>query len=183
MQIAHLHPHSEIYGPGTRFVIWTQGCSIHCPGCWNTAFWPFGLGKSMTADEIMKQILLQEATIEGVTILGGEPFDQASELRALVDVLRPTGLSLMLYSGYEWQELVAAGHMGILQQADIVITGRYEHRLRDTSLRWRGSRNQVLHFLSPRYAHLELTEAREIEIVWDADGRQHTYGYPEAWVL
>lgn len=183
MKIAHLHAGSEIYGPGSRFVIWTQGCSLHCPGCWNKDFWSFNRGSTITTDDLLSQIQNASASIEGVTVLGGEPFDQALELLEFAMRLRNTGLSLMVYSGYRYEELLAAGHANLLQYCDLLIEGRYEHRLRNTSLRWRGSSNQRVMFLSSRYNGHPLEEASEIEIVLDAMGAIQAYGYPEAWVF
>jgi anaerobic ribonucleoside-triphosphate reductase activating protein len=183
MQIAHLHPQSEIYGPGTRFVIWTQGCSLGCAGCWNKAFWPFDRGEVMTTAALMAQIMAEGDAIEGVTILGGEPFDQASALLELAVAIKLKGLSLMIYSGYTKAELDAKGHAMILAHSDILVDGRYVHTLRNTGLRWRGSENQQVWILSDRYAAIQIEAQQEIEIVWEESGIQRTYGYPEAWVL
>jgi len=182
MQIAHIHPQSEIYGPGTRFVIWTQGCSLGCAACWNKAFWPFDRGEAMPIAQLQAQIIAMGDAVEGVTILGGEPFDQAAELSQLIDGFSNLGLSIMVYSGYTKAELEAAGHARILAQVDILVDGRYEHSKRNTSLRWRGSENQQVWFLSARHADFELHDQQEIEIVLEASGLQRTYGYPEDWV-
>lgn len=182
MQIAHIHPNSEIYGPGKRFVIWTQGCSIRCPGCWNTEFWSFDTGPGLSLDELLSQINEVKNEVEGITILGGEPFDQAIELLQLVQGIHGIGLSNMVYSGFTKGELEGAGHSEILSGIDILVDGRYEHRLRNTGLRWRGSENQRVLFLSERYTHFELEERQEMEIVLEEDGSQRVYGYPESWV-
>jgi len=66
-----------------RFVIWTQGCSMRCEGCANTHMWTPGMGTKIEVAELFEQIVREEA-IEGVTFLGGEPFDQADALAGRV---------------------------------------------------------------------------------------------------
>lgn len=183
MRIAHIHPYSEIYGPGKRFVIWTQGCSIQCPGCWNTEFWGFDKGVEVPVGDILLQVKAVLNEVEGVTVLGGEPFDQASELLQLLAGIQGLGLSVMVYSGYTKEELEAVGSSGILTYVDILVDGRYEHRLRNTGLRWRGSENQRVLFLSDRYRGIDLGGRQEIEIVLSENGIQEVYGYPEDWVF
>lgn len=179
MNIAHIHPSSEIYGPGRRFVIWTQGCSIHCPGCWNTALWDFRPRQEITPAVLVKMALSEPSQPRGVTILGGEPFDQYADLLDLARLLQETHLSLMLYSGYRWAQLEAAGKTEVLNFTDIFVEGPYLHAQRDMHLRWRGSSNQVVHFLSDRYRDHLKEEAREIELLFHPDGSITTYGYPD----
>lgn len=182
MQIGHISPQSHIYGPSIRFVIWTQGCSIQCPGCWNENFWKFGAGKEYSISELMQLILAHSPIIEGVTLLGGEPFDQGKELLELAEAIHKNDLTLMIYSGYTLNEIKQKGYASVLSNCDILIAGRYNHKLRDTSLRWRGSSNQNVLFLSPRYSNFRLQEAQEIEIIFDEDGGLNMYGYPESWI-
>jgi anaerobic ribonucleoside-triphosphate reductase activating protein len=181
VNIAHIHPNSAIYGPGTRFVIWTQGCSIRCPGCWNTAYWDFKAVQEHTPIELVA--MAQDAQAEGITVLGGEPFDQYDELFALAKATAATPLSLMLYTGYTWDQLVAAGKTEVLKWTDILVEGPYVHRLRDMQLRWRGSSNQVVHFLTDRHTEDVLEEARHVEFILRGDGSIITYGYPDPSLL
>ena len=181
MNIAHIHPNSDIYGPGTRFVIWTQGCSIRCPGCWNTAFWDFKTIKEYPAAALIA--MAEKAQAEGITVLGGEPFDQYEELMELAKATAATELSLMLYTGYTWDQLEAAGKTEVLNWTDILVEGPYVHGLRDMQLRWRGSSNQVIHFLTDRYGEELLEEARQVEFIIQADGSINTYGYPDPTLL
>jgi anaerobic ribonucleoside-triphosphate reductase activating protein len=180
MNIAHIHPNSDIYGPGQRFVIWTQGCSIRCPGCWNTEFWDFKAVQEVPPETLVEQALAVAGQAEGITVLGGEPFDQYDDLLELARLLADTGLSLMLYTGYTLAQLEEAGKTAVLQWTDILVEGPYVHALRDQQLRWRGSSNQVLHFLGPRYADLEPWEARQMELLIHADGSMTAYGYPDS---
>jgi anaerobic ribonucleoside-triphosphate reductase activating protein len=180
MNIAHIHPHSEIYGPGIRMVIWTQGCRIRCPGCWNTAFWDFQPRQIYQPSELVALALASPVPIEGVTVLGGEPFDQYEDLLQFAQALYTTPLSLLLYTGYTVDQLEEGDKTAILHWTDILVEGPYLHAQRDTELLWRGSRNQVLHFLSPRYQREDYEEAHQIELLIHSDGGITTYGYPDS---
>jgi anaerobic ribonucleoside-triphosphate reductase activating protein len=183
MKIGHIHPGSEIYGPGRRFVIWTQGCSIRCPGCWNQQFWDDQKGNEVPNTQLIEQIKAHRSSIEGITLLGGEPFDQPQDLAQIAATCQALGLSVVIYSGFTFEEIHAKGYGAILEHCDILIDGRFEAQHRDLDLTWRGSSNQRILFLSNRYPNLQPDESREIEIVLDEDGSETVYGYPENWML
>lgn len=183
MNIAHIHPDSQIYGPGNRLVVWTQGCSIRCPGCWNTAFWDFVPVTEVAPSALVEMALAGEGRVEGITVLGGEPFDQYVELLKLAELIRETPLSLMLYTGYTLTQLDEAGKTEILALTDILVEGPYVHRLRDMQLLWRGSSNQVVHYLGDRYAGEAFFDVRHIELLLHPNGAVTTYGYPDPTLL
>ena len=124
---------SQIYGPGRRFVIWVQGCSLECPGCWNMEFWNVSSGYDADVGDLLSEILAT-ADIEGVTILGGEPLEQPMPVFELIQSVKESGLTVMLYTGYEEYELDEL-QLECVNSADIVIMGRYIASLRDTTLR------------------------------------------------
>ena len=68
LQIGHYVERSDIYGPGTRFVIWVQGCSLACQGCWNKQFWSSLGGKSISVSTLLDEI--DQSGVDGVTSLG-----------------------------------------------------------------------------------------------------------------
>ena len=94
------------------------------------------------------------AGVEGVSLLGGEPFAQAAGLAALAEGVRARGLSVMVFSGYTLAELREQGPAAarLLAATDLLVDGRYDAARRTLTRRYVGSDNQVLHFLSPRYA-------------------------------
>src|SRR5271170_1096360 len=92
---AHLNE-SETNGPGRRSVLWVQGCPKRCPGCWNASFLKNEGGVERSLKETF-EILTRSRLIEGVTLLGGEPFAQAEALAPLALLLKTRGLSLMAY--------------------------------------------------------------------------------------
>lgn len=181
LRLAHVVEQSGIYGPGCRYVIWLQGCSIRCPGCWNHDLWSPHGGRDVAIGELLGWIAATPE-IEGVTILGGEPLDQADVLLGLIGELRHRDLSVFLYTGFELGELVGSAR-SCFEASDIVVTGRYIAALRDESLAWRGSTNQTVHFLTPTYRGVECGIGQTVEVQLDAEGSMTVIGYPDAELL
>ena len=182
LNLAHFEPCSYIYGPGARFVIWTQGCSLHCKGCWNTETWAFKPKHLLRQEQVFE--LIQEACLEhkleGLTILGGEPFDQYEACLALAKQIREqTKLSLILYSGYELSELEGKRQTAIFEYTDVLISGRYKEEQRSTEKMLIGSTNQQFHFFSNRYTSDVIEDGQYMEIHLYEDGSSQTLGYPD----
>ena len=152
LRIAQLIPDTEAEGPGRRFALWVQGCTIRCPGCCNPEMFAADKGRAADSSELAAQALATEG-LEGVSILGGEPAEQADAVADFCERVRAGGLSVMLYSGYTLEQLrQRPGADRLLKSVDLLVDGRYEQTLPETKRRWLGSTNQVLHFLTPRYA-------------------------------
>jgi len=181
IRLSHTLSTSGIYGPGLRYVIWVQGCSLECPGCWNSDLWSEDAGYYTTVHELVSEII-EENGIEGVTILGGEPLEQPDPVLELIIAVKEAGLTVMLYTGYEEEELHGP-QLDCLALSDIVIMGRYIASLRDTNLRWRGSSNQKIRMMTDVYEGLEIEERVEVEITVDPHGEVSMAGYPERWLL
>lgn len=182
INVAHWLPRSEANGPGTRFVLWTQGCPLACPGCWNPDTWSDQPRSLMTVDDIL-ELLDRAMPVEGVTFSGGEPFVQASGLLQLAEAVRERGLSLMAFTGYEIEELTAFEQQRLLGLLDVVVTGRFVASLKRDDLRWRGSSNQRVHFLSERYRVDEQTESAAAEVTLDGRGGVRITGFPPVSLL
>src|SRR5688572_13495196 len=101
-QIAQTVRCTEAEGPGRRFAIWFQGCPLRCPGCCNPEMLPFVGGQSVRLDDLLHQIVAAKGGqgIEGVTLLGGEPFAHAEGAAELAERVQAAGLSVMIFSGY-----------------------------------------------------------------------------------
>ena len=169
--IAQTVPTTQAEGPGERFAVWVQGCSLRCPGCCNPEFFRFGGGTSVTPVELATQVL-QTKGVEGVSILGGEPFDQAAALAEFVRAVKQAGLSVMIYSGYRLEELKARKDQAtqhLLGLTDLLVDGRYERSMPESQRRWVGSTNQQMHFLTERYSPLDqqFWEDNTVEIRFD----------------
>lgn len=146
LRIAGIIGESIVDGPGIRFVVFTQGCPHHCPGCHNPQTHAFDGGELVDIDKLAKKIL-EDPLVSGVTFSGGEPFCQAEALAELAKELRAHGKHIMTYTGYTWeqlQELEDPAVHTLLSYTDILVDGRFVEAERDLSLRFRGSRNQRL---------------------------------------
>jgi len=176
MNIAHIEETSLIYGPGIRFVIWMQGCSIRCKDCWNKEMWSFKTKNDISIGKLFNKVI-KEKNIEGITILGGEPFDQYEELLTLIKKIRETDLSIIIYTGYSLNELNDKNKTEILNLVDIIITDRYDKIYRTQNGGLIGSSNQEIRFLTSRYSYLDLSKTNESEISIDENGKIMIYGY------
>lgn len=183
MNIAHIEANSFIYGPGCRFVIWVQGCSLHCKGCWNKDMWAFGVAQEFSLDEILSMIKSHLNQIEGVTILGGEPLDQYSEVLELSKQIKSLDLTLMIFTGYEDVELTNVRYSEIFDFTDILITGRYIEDLRNIEQQWIGSTNQKIHFLTNKYDESVIENGNYLEISIDEFGKETILGFPDEEVI
>ena len=177
INIAHIEPESYIYAPEKQFVIWMQGCSIHCKGCWNTEMWSFSNKQLLEIDEIIKQII-QTENLKGVTFLGGEPFDQTKELLYFINKLKKCKLGVTIYTGYEQEELKENREKEILKNTDLLISGRYIEELRNTNLQWIGSENQKITYLSDFYKATKNDNANYCEINISENGAITMLGFP-----
>lgn len=153
LRIAQTVPDTEAEGPGKRFALWVQGCTLHCPGCCNPEmFAPDKGGRFVETAELAKTILSTPG-LEGISVLGGEPFQQPHALAELCGLVRAGGLSVMIYTGYTHDELKAqATSSELLATADLLVDGRFDQSKPEKRRRWIGSSNQVMHFLTPRYS-------------------------------
>jgi anaerobic ribonucleoside-triphosphate reductase activating protein len=166
--LARVHgvePRSRANGPGARFVVWLQGCSLGCPGCFNPGTHDAAGGREVPVAELAAQLAATPG-IEGLSLSGGEPLQQPAAAAALLDAARGRGLSTLAFSGYSIEEIRALpGGPEVLARLDVLIDGRYVAGERlATGLR--GSGNQRIHLLTERYqlADVEATPVAEIRI-------------------
>ena len=174
--VARIHafePRSRANGPGARFVVWFQGCTLGCPGCFNPTTHDAAGGREVPIDELVGELTRAAASgsaaapaIEGLSLSGGEPLQQPAAARALLDAARALGLSTLAFSGYTIDEIRALpGGPDVLARLDVLIDGRYVAGERlATGLR--GSANQRIHLFTDRHslAEIEATPVAEIRI-------------------
>jgi anaerobic ribonucleoside-triphosphate reductase activating protein len=159
IRVLRFLPATVAEGPGRRAALWVQGCSIRCPGCFNPHSWAAQGGKLVPATELAAALRASAAAhdIEGLTLLGGEPFDQAGPLAALAEAAHADGLSVMTFTGHVLEALEAAGHQDwdrLLAATDLLVDGPYIAARPERRRPWVGSDNQRFWFLTDRYAHL-----------------------------
>ena len=182
VRVARFINRTEAEGPGTRSALWVQGCTIRCPGCFNPHLWGTHGGRMMAPERIAADIPLD---VEGLTLLGGEPFEQAEPLAELARLVQGRGQTVMTFTGYELDELRCAASPAVadlLNHTDLLVDGRFEVDRLDTARPWVGSTNQRFHALTARYADLAdrlaaLPDRLEIRIA--LDGRVDVNGWAD----
>ncbi len=154
MHIGQIYKADCANGTGIRISVFVSGCTIHCKGCFNSQTWNFDYG--VLYDEKVEDLILSELSkdfYEGITILGGEPFEESNQ-RELVKLIRRIrkelpSKSIWMYSGYVYDENLLSGgkkHIEvtdeILDSIDVLVDGPFRIDLKNIALRFRGSENQ-----------------------------------------
>lgn len=142
-------------GIGVRVVLFVSGCTHHCKGCFQSETWSFDYGQDYTKateDEIIEA--LRPSFIDGLTLLGGEPFEPQNQAE-LIKLLRRVRTELpektiWAFSGYTFEELTGESRARcqvtdeMLSMVDVLVDGEFVEEKRNISLQFRGSENQRL---------------------------------------
>ena len=135
-------------GPGFRVTLWLSGCLVGCPGCHNRESHNFNFG-SIVDDETLYEIYrkLDKPYIKGLTLSGGNPLD--SNIDELIWLIKSVKnkfpeKDILLYSGYELKDIIGTDKERVLEYIDILIDGPFRIKERDTTISFRGSRNQII---------------------------------------
>ncbi len=163
-------PFSQANGPGTRAVLWLQGCTLGCPGCSNPETHP-RFGYETGVDMMVAHIAALGDRIEGVTVSGGEPLQQLRPvLRLLARLREETSLSVVLLTGYAWDEVVRMpGAAALRERVDVLLAGRYGRA-------WHlggglcGSSNKTVHLFTGRYTAADLDAVPAAKVIIRPDG-------------
>jgi anaerobic ribonucleoside-triphosphate reductase activating protein len=143
----NLYHHSTVDGPGRRSVIQVSGCSIRCPGCYVPQTHKRENGLLIPIASIVDEIVARKDEHDGVTILGGEPFDQPGPVAELVSRLKRHGFHIAVYSGYTLEALIERKDPKvdyILTHTDLLIDGPFLNQFVKNAGEYRGSGNQRL---------------------------------------
>ncbi|MBC2656291.1 radical SAM protein [Pseudomonas sp. MSSRFD41] len=183
LSLSRVHFPVTTLGPGRRLGIWFQGCSIRCPGCISADTWGPGQ-RRLDIDQLLTQLAPWLREADGITLSGGEPFDQFEALLLLLQGLRRLSpVDILVYSGYPLERLQPQ-----LRKAEGLIDGLisdpYEERL-EQSLALRGSDNQRLTLLTPLgHARLASYERpleaadKALDLMFDVNGSVWMAGIP-----
>ncbi|MEG1746945.1 MAG: anaerobic ribonucleoside-triphosphate reductase activating protein [Oscillospiraceae bacterium] len=146
MRIASTISDSIVDGPGLRFTVFTQGCPHGCPGCHNPdTHDPHG-GSEVSLEDLAAKMLKNPLT-DGLTLSGGDPFTQAADCAALAETAKKAGLNVWAYTGYTYENLLAANNPdwnALLAQVDVLVDGPFLLAQKSYSALFRGSSNQRL---------------------------------------
>ncbi|MCX0279572.1 anaerobic ribonucleoside-triphosphate reductase activating protein [Bombilactobacillus mellis] len=146
--IADYKPFNMVDGEGVRCSLYVSGCLFNCPGCYNRVAQNFHYGKPYT-QQLEDQIIqdLSQSYVQGLTLLGGEPFLNTQVCLKLVRRVRKEfghEKDIWSWSGYTWEELMqeSADKLALLNYLDILVDGRFLEAKKDFTLQFRGSSNQ-----------------------------------------
>ncbi|WP_425613271.1 anaerobic ribonucleoside-triphosphate reductase activating protein [Xylocopilactobacillus apicola] len=148
--IADYKPFNFVDGEGVRCSLYVSGCLFACPGCYNLAAQNFRYGHPFTKeleDQIIKD--LANSYVDGLTLLGGEPFLNTSVCLKVVKRIRKEfghAKTIWSWSGYTWEELQQGtpDKKELLSLIDILVDGRFVEEKKDLTLQFRGSSNQKI---------------------------------------
>ena len=186
---------SEVNGPGRRAVIWLQGCSLRCPGCWNPNTHSSLAGSDFDVRGLVAWIesLYTVTGISGITISGGEPLEQAPGLAEFVERVRSQfpNFSIGLFSGYSEAELNRGAFRSftgatdkeksplwqrVVQTLDFAVLGRYNASLPSENSMVT-SKNQRLRVYSNRHSFADFAP-QLVEVTVDDLGLTQITGFP-----
>jgi len=172
---------SEVNGPGSRAVVWVQGCKRECGGCFNPQSWSFEVNRLESVDSLAEKILSKPGN-KGLTFSGGEPFWQATELASLARKVKEKGLNVMAFTGFTLEKLQSeqapAGSQELLEQLDILIDGPFIESLAiDSPNSSVSSSNQRVRIFNSEFEDKISWASDQIEIHVFKDGSRLVTGY------
>ncbi|WP_455258523.1 anaerobic ribonucleoside-triphosphate reductase activating protein [Peptoniphilus asaccharolyticus] len=145
MRYGQIRRYDVANGPGIRTSFFVTGCTHYCPECFNQEYQDFKAGELWT-DEQTSEVIehLTESVNNGLTILGGEPFQNVPDLTSVVkEIKKYTNKSIWIYSGYTFEQILENDKkFELLKLCDVLVDGLFVNELKDLSLKFRGSSNQ-----------------------------------------
>lgn len=167
---------SSVNGPGSRYVIFFQGCKFKCPNCINPDTHNLEGGYLTTTDKILIDIQKKQSKldIEGVTFTGGEPFLQHNAAMELARIIHSMGLSLLISTGYEFEVLYEKDFfLEFTKYVDVIIAGPYHHEER-VAHGMIGSKNKEIILFTAKYSKKDFNFRRKVEIHFESDNFKGT---------
>ena len=167
-KIADYKPFNFVDGEGVRCSLYVSGCLFDCPGCYNLAAQNFNYGRPYT-QELEDQIIndISQPYVQGLTLLGGEPFLNTWVCNRIIDRVRKEfghDKDIWSWSGYTWEELLqeTPDKLKMLHNIDILVDGRFMDNLKDLTLQFRGSSNQRIIDVQKSFATPD-----QHPVIWD----------------
>ncbi|WP_086980881.1 anaerobic ribonucleoside-triphosphate reductase-activating protein [Vibrio aphrogenes] len=156
MNISQYYAVDVINGPGTRCTLFVSGCIHQCKGCYNKSTWSLRSGVEFTQeyeDAIIRDLQDSRIFRRGLSLSGGDPLHPSNVPAVLKLVQRVRtecpSKDIWMWTGYTLSELSPAQQQ-VVQYIDVLVDGKFEQALADPSLQWRGSSNQVVHYLTDK---------------------------------
>lgn len=144
IRIAGVVRESIVDGPGIRFVVFAQGCPHNCAGCHNPSTHDFDGGNLVAVDAIINE-MKKNPLLDGITLSGGEPFEQPEAFGELAERAKELGYHVMAYTGYTYEKLLTKKdeqRQRLLENTDLLVDGKFEMGKKSLLLKFKGSKNQ-----------------------------------------
>lgn len=166
MRIAGKKATSLSEGKGVNYVLFTQGCDIHCKECQNPSTWDLNGGTELSLEDIKADIESYVPPVNGLTFCGGEPSLQMSEVNSLNLWAKQKGLKTTLYTGHKLSELLDRKMLTFDNPFDYVIDGAFECDKKER-IAFRGSTNQNIYkFIDGKYLRIEIDDTGVEKVIW-----------------
>ena len=184
LNVADIRHRCRVDGPGVRSVVWVQGCTIGCPGCYNPHTHAHKPVRLLDPEQLGCELADIDGT-DGITILGGEPFEQAKACAILAATIHSRNRSVMVFTGYTYDYLQACAAQPVrrfLAAIDLLVAGPFVQQLRCDQPYWLTSSNQTVHVLTDRLAGTITAGSPDnpsVEVATDGKGVL-CMGFPEA---
>ncbi len=148
LAVTDLQSDSIVDGKGIRTVIWTQGCKHHCKGCHNPTTHSFSGGYLVDVEQVKEQIMLLRGQ-DGITLSGGDPFEQTEACLEIAKFCQEKGLNVWCYTGYTYEDLIKKSKedkniIPLLENIDVLVDGPFILQQKSYDVKFRGSKNQRL---------------------------------------
>lgn len=164
MNFGSYKKYDVLNGIGLRHSIFLSGCTHKCKGCFNEPLWDFSYGEKLDDDkqnEIINDLNDKDIKISGLSILGGEPFDNADDLTEFVQKIRLNckNSDIWIWSGYTFEQILKdEKRRNLLKLCDVLVDGKFEESQKDMKLKFRGSRNQRIVDVKESFLHEKCIE-------------------------
>ena len=172
MRIHSILMGSRANGPGIRNTLWVQGCTLNCPGCFNPGTHDPAGGSQLPIQEVCSRLLDPEFPCDGITISGGEPFQQPDALFGLLKLLRAKSAPpILIFTGYPPEEIMRdPGCRACAELSDALICGPYRQDAGSDYRHFLPSRNQKLILMTDRLRNADFEDLPLREFVIDGSG-------------
>lgn len=138
LRVAGILPCSFVNGDGARYVVFTQGCIHHCPGCQNPDTWDLNGGTTLSITEIASDFL-KRPLLDGITLSGGDPFCQQEACMELLDLLPE--VDIWVYTGFEYEDI---RDTPLAKRANVLVVGPFIENLRCEGKPYGSSNQRVI---------------------------------------
>lgn len=143
LKVAGFLDHSTVNGEGFRSTLFLSGCLHNCKNCHNKAMQDLDYGDTLSISSIIEKVKKNLPIIDGITISGGDPFEQSANLYTLLTQLKNLNLSVWVYTGYTYEYLTThENYRKLLPLIDVLVDGPFIEALKTDSKKYIGSSNQ-----------------------------------------